>query len=365
MAMVPYKKKKNNQTMTRRGRAMPMSFNPNQLVYDLGFGAVEGAGNLAVKAVKGIVSAFQNRGASRQEISAIVAPLAKSLTYTSRKPKFTKAEGGLAIEHIENVNIPFSGHSYYTIDSNLFVWLKSIANQFEEYQIKLWFAWNPICPATTTGQVMMAFDYDPSDSDVGGYNAASDYFNTADHCINAIWAPGALSPQKSGWLKTGNTGDQRLYSPGKFHMNVTDSALGYLTVKYQVSLRKPQPSAANAEAAFFGTYSNTTGIFANHTYIGGDAQLIGSITDDTLTISPTPGYKIIVWSTDASIASVAPGPTNARQIGVRTGSGSSFVCVVNPGTTGLIGAVVTAPVGATSYKVVIHQMDVSPLAFNF
>lgn len=363
MAMIPYKRK--NQSLTKRGRVVPSSFNPNQLVYDLGFGAMEGAGNLAVKAVQGIVSAFQNRGASKQEIKSLVAPLAKSLTYTSRKPKFTKAEGGLAIEHIENIPVQSSGHSYYTVDTNLMVWLKSIATQFEEYQIKLWFAWNPICPATSAGQVMMAFDYDPDDDSAGAYQSAPDYFNTADHCISAIWAPAALSPQKSGWLKTGNTADPRFYSPGRFHLNVTDKSLGYLTVKYQVSLRKPQPNQASLEARFTGTYDSTTDIFDNPSFIGGNSGLIKSITDDTLTLNSTAGYKLVVWSTDATVASVVAGVTSARVIGTRTGVGASFVTVVKPGQEGAIGAVVSAPAFATGYQVTVLQMDLNPVFFDF
>lgn len=362
MALVPYKK---NNKLAKKSRNVPVSFNPNQLMYDLGFGAMEGVGNLAVKAVKGIVSAFQNRGATKQEIKSIVAPLAKSLTYTSRKPKFTKAEGGLSIEHIENVAIPNSGHSYRVVDTNLFTWLKGIAGQFEEYQIQLWFAWNPICPATTTGQVMMAFDYDPDDNDTGAYILASDYFNTADHCISAIWAPAAISPQKSGWLKTGNTADARFYSPGRFHLNVSDASNGYLTVKYQVSLRKPQPNITNAEATFNGSYNSTTNIFANRSFVGGDQTLLKSVTDSTITLNATAGYKIVVWSTDATVASVTPGHTLALNAGVKTGGGAAFWAVVAPGVEGAIGAVVTAPGGATSYKVTVVQMDINPMYYTW
>lgn len=359
--MVPYK---NNKNLARRRRSVPVSFNPNQLVYDLGFGAIEGAGNLAAKAVKGIVSAFQTRGASRQEIKTLVAPLAKSLTYTSRKPKFTKAEGGMSIEHIENLEVPVDGHNFYMVDSNLFGWLKNIANQFEEYQIKLWFAWNPICPATTTGQVLMAFDYDPDDSDAGSYILPADYFNTADHCVSAIWAPGAISPQKSSWLKTGNTGEPRLYSPGRFHINVTDTAGGYLTVKYQVSLRKPQPNLAGAEATFTGTFSGATDLFAQSGTISGEQRLISAISSTSLSIAPTSGYKIVVWSTDANLTSVASSPSNARNIGTKTGVGSSWVTLVKPGVTGLCTGSVSVPAFPSTYKVSIFQVDFNPVYFT-
>lgn len=359
MAMVPYK----NKQLTRQKKAGLGAYNTNQLVSELGLG--RSTNMMAAKAVQGIVSAFQNRGASRQEVSALVAPLAKSLTYTSRKPKFTTAVGGLSIEHIENIPLQYDGHARFVFDSNLFTWLKGIANQFEEYQIKTWLAWNPICPATTTGQVLMAFDYDPSDEVVGEYIHATDYFNTADHCISAIWAPCTLSPQKSGWLKTGNTGDPRLYSPGAFHFSTTDRGAGFLTVKYQVSLRKPQPGTAETEAAFFGTFSTDTGIFANASVVGGNSVLIAAITDNTLTIRSTPGYKLVVWSTDATVASISTGNTDARAIGVRQGSGASFISLVAPGVTGLIGAVLTTPSGATSYKVSVIQLDFNPLYFTF
>lgn len=362
MAMVPYKRgqmtKKNN-----KNRNVPFSLNPNQLMYDLGLGAMEGAGKLAVKAVSGIASAFQSRGASRQEIKQLVAPLARSLSYTSRKPTFTKAEGGIAIEHIESVSIPYTGAVSYVIDTNSFTWLKGIASQFEEYQIKLWFAWNPICPATTSGRVMMAFDYDPQDSDTGSYSTPADYFNTADHCVGAIWAPGAISPQKSSWLKTGNTGDSRLYSPGMLRFYSSDDTLGFLTVRYQVSLRKPQPSPTNSEATFGGKYNTTTGIFGAHTAPSGNAVLISSVTDSTLTIAPTAGYKIVVWSTDGTVASVTPMLTGGHFAGVKTGVGAAFTAIIPPGTSVAITATVSLPGFATAYKVTVFQTDVNPLYY--
>lgn len=362
MAMVPY----NSRTMSqkKKKKTVQASFNPNQLMYDLGLGAVEGAGNLAVRAVRGVVSAFQSRGASKQEIRALVAPLAKSLTYTSRKPKFTRAEGGLSIEHIENIPIN-TGRNYWMIDTNLFQWLKGIANQFEEYQIQMWFAWNPICPATSTGQVKMAFDYDPQDS-VNDYMLATDYFNTADHCVSALWSPAAIAPQRSGWLKTGNNGEARFYSPGRLYLDVTDGNAGYLTVKYQVALRKPQPAPPCSNLTFTGTYSGTTDVFNGAGGFGGFQYLLQSVTANTLVVAPTSGYKIVLWSTDAGPASVVPTITGGgRSLGVRTGTGADFAFLVNPGVAATATAVVTAPGFAVGWKVSIIQTEINPLFFNF
>jgi len=246
-------------------------FNPNQLMYDLGFGAVEGAGKLAVQAVRGIVSAFRSKGATREEVKTLVAPLARTMQYGARQPRYLRADGGLMIEHIEAMSVNSNVNSY-VVDTNLFPWLRNIANNFEEYQIQLMFAWNPTCPATTTGQVWMAYDYDPEDSDTS-YLQVQDYFNTADHCISAIWAPAVINPKQSGWLKTGNNGTPRLYSPGKLYLSTTDTAQGFLTVKYRIHLRKPQPSFPASDAFFSGSLTNPITPFASRSAVYGDASL--------------------------------------------------------------------------------------------
>lgn len=354
----------NNQLAQRGQRQMRPRIDPTQLLYNWGLDAAEWGGRKAFDGLKGIVSAFQSRGASKQEIRSLVAPLAKSLTYTARQPKFTRAEGGLSIEHVENLPIG-DAHNYWVIDSNLFNWLKNIANQFEEYQIQMWFAWNPICPATTAGKVMLAFDYDPTDSSLD-YATAADYFNTADHCISAIWAPAAIAPTKSAWLKTGSAGDARLFSPGTLHLDCTTGASGFLTVKYQVALRKPQPGAPMSLSTFTGLFDGTTDVFDKSTNFAGNQNLIASVTATTLTIAPTSGYKLVTWSTNATIASIVPGtPTNAWNAGTRPGSFASFVMIVNPHVQVALTATVSAPVSESSFRVTVVQIDSNPLFFGF
>lgn len=362
--MVVYKKKKKKPSWRNVVNSL---VDPNQLAYEVGLGAIRGAGELAKQAFTGIVSAFSAKGASKAEIKALVAPLAKTLSYTSRKPQFTKAEGGLMIEHIENIALVSSGHTEYLVSSTLFQWLKGIASQFEEYQIKTWYAWNPICPATTAGQVMLAFDYDPNDTGVGQYAQAVDYFNTADHCVSAIWAPAAISPQRSGWLKTGNSGDVRLYSPGRLHLNVTDHQSGFLTVKYQVALRKPQPADLDNAVVFTGTTTNTTDTFGNAVLAEGDTSLVSSITDTTLTVSASPGYKIVTWSTSASVAAFTyAAGAGARTLGTRTGTGATYGMCVNPGVaTTLTITLGTAPGSAIPWKLSIQQAVSNPLGFTW
>lgn len=370
MAMVPYNKRsravtKKNKNKPRYGDIINAFVDPNQLAYDVGLGAIRGVGELAKQAFTGVVSAFQARGASRNEIKAIVAPLARSLAYTSRKPKFMKAEGGLMIEHIESVPVLNDGHTTYSINSNTFRWLSGIAKQFEEYSINLAFAWNPICPATTTGQVLMAFDYDPEDT--GGYTVPADYFNTADHCVSAIWAQGAISPQKSGWLKTGEDGQKRLYSPGTLHMSVTDHAAGFLTVKYQVSLRKPQPNDNNDEVIYEGYFGETVANFlGGATLISGNPGLVSTIDSTILGIAPTPGYKIVTWSTEGAVAafSYAAG-FGCRTLGQRTGLGALYAMVVKPNTQGLLTMTLAATPGSPlHFRLKVTSMETNPLDYE-
>ncbi len=334
-------------------------FDPNQLMYEIGLGAVDGVGRLAVKAVRGIVSAFQSRGASKQEITQVVAPLARSLAYTSRPPRYVRAEGGLMIEHIESVPVS-NGKNAFVIDSQTFGWLRPMAENFEEYQIKLDFAWNPVCPATTTGQVWLAFDYDPADG-TAGYNDAADYFNTADHCISAVWAPAAISPRKSAWLKTGTSGsDIRLNSPGILFANIPDAAYGFLTVRYQVHLRKPQP-ASYGTAHFTGTYNTGQGTapFINHSPIVGDARLIKAVNSGSFTLAAQPGFRLVNYFAPTSGTIDSLGVSDGVRFGTRADTAIAFTVLVYPnteceiiprfGTTGLV-----------AYKVTINTLLDNP-----
>jgi len=364
MAMVPYKGTK--QLVRKNKNKRGAWFDPNQLAYDFGLGAVEGMGKLARQAYEGIVSAFRSKGVQPQEIRSIVAPLAKQLSYTSRKPTFIKAKGGIMIEHIEQININGSGHTHYLISSQSFHWLRGIANQFEEYQIQAWYAWNPTCPATTSGQVMMAFDYDPNDPPTAQYLTPADYFNTADHCISAIWAPAAMAPQRSSWLKCGVDGDVRLFSPGRLHFSVTDYTGGFLTVKYQVSLRKPQPATQDGEVIYTGTLVDAANVFNGATLLSGDASLVGSMTPSLLTIASTPGYKFVTWSLDGNIVFNYATGSGGRTGGTRTGTGATYTAVFNPFSTGTVSITPTAaPSTISNWKLTISQSSNNPLAFTW
>jgi hypothetical protein len=352
MALVRRNNKSSNQVATR-------PFNPNQLMYDMGLGAAEGVGRLALNAVRGIVSAFQARGASKKEITQVVAPLARSLAYTSRPPRYMRAEGGLMIEHIESIQV-VDGKNAIPINTQTFTWLRPIAENFEEYQIKLDFAWNPVCPATTTGQVRLAFDYDPADG-LTGYNDAADYFNTADHCISAVWAPAAISPRKSGWLKTGLGGsDVRLISPGTLFAYIPETDHGFVTVRYQVHLRKPQP--ASTGVAMFNGSMNVAQQSAPFTLRGdlrGEGRLIKSITPTAFTVAAQPGYRIVTYFGDNAGTVASLGVSDGVRMGTRSDTAMAFTVLVLPNAECTITPTFTVP-GLTAYKVTVSTIFEDP-----
>lgn len=329
-------------------------------MYDLGLGAMEGMGKLATRAVQGIASAMRTRGATRQEVATLVAPLAKSIAYGSRQPKFAKAAGGLTIEHVEAVGYSPESNEILQVSSESFSWLRNIASQFEEYQIKVSFAWNPTCPATTLGTVLLAFDYDPIDP--VAYATTQDYFNTADHCISATWSPAAISPERSGWLKTGTRGDSRLWSPGNLHYHLPAHLFGFLVVKYQVSLRKPQPTSRGLQGTIRGTFASTHAIFSSSTTSDGSEGLF-IVTGSMLTILPTEGYKTVTWTSDADFSTLTPVVVGGKIIASRAGTDIGFVVQVSPGNTAQITATTNWVAGDYACMTSVVQSS-GPVTYN-
>jgi len=228
------------------------------------------SGRQMLSAVRGIVSAYRQKGGSREEAARAVAPLAMGLRTAQKAPRFQNVEGGVRFTHTEAVPVS-SGAMSLRVSSDSFSWLQQIAAGFEEYRIRLEFGYVPICPATTVGTIMMAWDYDPVDT--GPYNDYTDYFNTADHCISSCWAPCAIATKMSEWLKTGEEGEARTFSPGVLKLTQTATTNGYTMVRYTVELRKAQPSTGGY-AIYTGSYTNNTAPMQNPVLAGGSSALV-------------------------------------------------------------------------------------------
>lgn len=358
MSLVPYQSN-NNKLRKRKNKNMSQSLisaGVNQLVNN-----PQGTLDLAnwsakqlASAVRGIASAFRTRGMGKQEMSRIVAPLATSIKASSSKPKFSSVEGGIRIMHTEAI-VATETTLRQVVTSETFAWLANIARGYEEWRIKAEYAYVPICPATTTGSVMMAFDYDPSDDN--DYANYTDYFNTADHCIAACWAPAAISPTVSGWLKTGASGaDPRLYSPGIFHAKTNSIFDGYLLVRYAVELRKAQP-IGDTYAIYNGNYSTIADPLAGLTYTVGDGQLIKPINGHSIQVLSS-SRVLTIWSTDGENVTV---PTGGIVVGTVTNDTRTCVTWYTEGPQTL-GLTLTGSVGGgTTYTLRSFVVDAKPI----
>jgi len=319
---------------------------------------VNAAGSFTVdmlaNAVRGIASAYRSApkgNAGKQEMRAAVAPLAASLSIGSSKgPRFTNVSGGLKLEHVEPLQ-PIAGEIHMMVTSESFRWLGPIASGFEEYRIKMEFCWVPTCPASSTGRVMIAFDYDPIDSTGYHVNQDYDYLNTQDHCVSAVWAPCAISPVASKWLMTGTNGDERLVSPGRVHAVAPDVAQqGFFLVRYQVEFRKPQPQTIQ-DYIQRGHYTTSSDIFGGISLIN-----VNSVFDRVGTdlIQRQPGSYVLIWCTDAAITSFTA-TTGAVSPFIKTQSTPNYYIMWHSNSVGNVigGYVAPTPGGPTSYKLTI------------
>lgn len=291
-----------NDTLARptRGRKQTVT----DMIVDEAIGAAmrygpalaKGAYNQISAAVTGLVSGSKSGKNGERLMVRDVSPLAQSIRSSGNRPKFTQSSGGICVTNTELVPNFANGTNDLSlmISSTSFPWLSPLSTNFEEWRVKMQFGWIPTCPATTAGTVFIAWDYDPSDVDT---YIDEDYFQTLDHSVGAVWAPGAISPRQSGWLKTDVNGDPRLYSPGRLHFANPASASGYFMVRYTVELRKPQPNTVSS-SVFGGSPTTTVAtsdLFSNLGIVNGDARAINTIGNNKIQFNRNRKYMVVVY----------------------------------------------------------------------
>lgn len=292
-----------NDTLARptRGR-MPTV---KEMIVDEAIGAAmrygpslaKGAYNQIAAAVSGLVSGSKSGKNGERMLVRDVSPLAQSIRSAGNRPKFTQSSGGICVTNTELV--PNYGNGLNDLSlmvvSTSFPWLSPLTTNFEEWRVKMQFAWIPTCPATTAGTVFLAWEYDPADLDT---YIDEDYFQTLDHSVGAAWAPGAISPRQSGWLKTDVNGpDPRLFSPGRLHFANPASASGYFMVRYTVELRKPQPNTVSSSV--FGGNATTTAatsdVISGLGTVTGDSRAINTIGNNKIQFNRNRKYMVTVF----------------------------------------------------------------------
>ncbi|APG76499.1 hypothetical protein 3 [Hubei tombus-like virus 25] len=111
--------------------------------------------------------------ASKGTAKANTAPVSINVTTKKGIPAIKSTAGGITVTHKEYIgDFTSNGASFalnnYNVNPGLsgtFPWLSAIANRYESYLIDdLHFIYEPICPTTTPGSILMAMDYDAADS---------------------------------------------------------------------------------------------------------------------------------------------------------------------------------------------------------
>lgn len=182
------------------------------------------------------------RGATRMNN----APVAIGSSSTSRRNNNNYRLSN--VERIAEVN----GASIHSLQINpgmesAFPWLSNIARNYDRYRFhKLIFRYKPTCPTDTTGQVIMAWDYDSLDPvPTNEQEICQETFWVANSC----WKPGTISINLRNnrgnlYTRSGMIGyaDLKTYDIGQLiYKGPSSNAVGYIEVDYDITLLDRQP----------------------------------------------------------------------------------------------------------------------------
>ena len=190
------------------------------------------------------------------------APVSKNVKRKPRVARMRQVGQSFVVTHREYISdvtaasaafsiIPWAGNPGV---SSSFPWLATIANRYESYIFdKLDFIYEPICPTTTPGSILMAMDYDASDTPPSTKVQMMSY---KDSVRTSPWDRRVFRAASSDLRKFGiqrytrssalaANQDIKTYDVGTFYIAsqntpATTTTLGELYVEYTVRLFTPQ-----------------------------------------------------------------------------------------------------------------------------
>jgi len=252
-----------------------------------------------------------------QSSSMVMAPVAKQVMTRMSPPRFSsgsRASSVLRIKHREFV-ADFSATAAFSVNttainpglSGLFPWLSFMAIGYESYQFNnISFIYEPIVGTDKSGQIMMAIDYDASDSaplskqDLLSYSGATcgPLWN-AQVCQASRKDEGGLGLRR--YIRTGALSanqDVKTYDIGDiniaFQSAATTVVAGALFVEYDVEFFTPQYSMAAIAAAFsclvIQTSPSKTSLYGTSGTVTGGLDVTGAV--NTLTFNK-PGQYLV------------------------------------------------------------------------
>lgn len=189
------------------------------------------------------------------------APVSIGTVRRVAEPRYTRSQknGDVTVSHEEfimDVNgSPLFLNQKLPINPglvDLFPWLAQMAPLYESYRFEsLEFAYESACTTNQNGTVMLAVDYDSSDSQAATKKQLATYrnyvkSNTWVSCVNRSLRED-LNKQKSYFVRSGSlaaNSDIKLYDVGFLNLAVQGQAdtapVGELYVRYRVRLMTPQ-----------------------------------------------------------------------------------------------------------------------------
>jgi hypothetical protein len=218
------------------------------------------------KEVKKPIKKVERRIVEASQDRLELAPVSKGYTMISRAPRLRNSSGKVyTVKHRELVTsaIPgstsFAQQLKYSINPGLaspFLWLSSIANQYEQWNGSVKFCYVPTASTATSGEIMMFADYNVYDADPTTEAQALDH---AGAVSAPVWTSNCLTLDAKAMFPTGPkkyvrsqvvAGDRRLYDGANFYFYTNNcgstATIGKLFVEYSINLYVPQSDPASS-----------------------------------------------------------------------------------------------------------------------
>ena len=275
------------------------------------------------KSLRGSQSGANTGAPMRKNDAVRAAPVALATRRTGTAARVKTTSTGVTVTHRSFLQ-PVNNSLNYTVLAipcnpglaGSFPWLAKLARRYEQYRFKkLRYEFRSVAASSTSGVVMMSFDYDPADA---APTTKSEQAQTVPNTETNVWMNNDLTiPVDSEWkyVRAGTLGanlDIKTYDMGNLWLsssygnNVTG---GELYVEYSVEFRRPTDGPEVC-----GTFSTTT------TLIIQPVSSLGNVTtgtafpfvrkdDNTFTVVAGGEYIITLRAIGTVMTSAAPAPT--------------------------------------------------------
>lgn len=275
------------------------------------------------KSLRGAQSGANTGAPMRKNDAVRAAPVALATRRTGTAARVKTTSTGVTVSHrsfLQPVNNSLN-YSVLAIPCNpglagSFPWLAKLARRYEQYRFKkLRYEFRSVAASSTSGVVMMSFDYDPADA---APTTKSEQAQTVPNTETNVWMNNDLViPVDNEWkyVRAGTLGanlDIKTYDMGNLWLSASygDNVTGgELYVEYSVEFRRPTDGPEVC-----GTFSTAT------TQITQPVSSLGNVTtgaafpfirkdDNTFTVVAGGEYIIGVRAVGTVMTAATPAPT--------------------------------------------------------